>query len=72
MKEQPNSPEKSNPPGKGTYSKVKLPVLTESQKEMYKLCTKVLDLEAEWDDDNADILLREALDTVKQIRGLIK
>ena len=72
MKEQPNSPEKSNPPGKGAYTKVKLPVLTESQKEMYKLCTKVLDLEAEWDDDNADILLREALDTVKQIRGLIK
>lgn len=50
----------------------KIPTLTPEQKEMYKLCTQVLELEMEEDDDNARELFYRALELVKRLRTMIK
>lgn len=46
--------------------------MKEVQKEMYRKCTEIIDLESMADEDNTEELLASAVDLAKQLRRLIQ
>ena len=46
--------------------------MKEVPREMYRICTQIIDLEAMVDEDNAESLVADAVDLAKQLRRLIQ